>query len=484
MDELARARDRRGPRRARADPPGEPVAPLRRLAGEHPPVVHQPPALVGPPAARSGTAARRPTSGSRRRGRGLGARPRRARHVVQLGAVAVRHARLARRHAGAARLLPDRRALDRARHPLPLGRAHGDDGPALRRRRPVQRRLRPLGDPGARRPAHEQVARHRHRPARRRSTATAPTRCASGCSRCPRPRTCATASEKVEQGQALANKLFNASRFVLLNVRADAAAGPRADDGRGPLDPLAPAAHRRRHAASPRRVRLRQGGARALRLRLRRAVRLVPGARQGPRRTTRTCSATLLHVLRETLALAHPVIPFVTEELWALRAAGATGCSPAPARPCRTSRLRRRGRRAPDRRRDRRGDRGALLAQRGGRAPGHAAARAAQRRRLPADGAARRAARAPGPRGRRGVADDPAASIPVPGGAIELLASEVVDPQAEARKRDARRQELEAEIARAEGKLANAGFVAKAPPALVDAEREKLERLRAELASL
>ena len=80
--------------------------------------------------------------------------------------------------------------------------------------------------------------------------------------------------------------------------------------------------------------------------------------------------------------------------------------------------------------------------------------------------------------------EDAAASIPVPGGAIELLASEVVDPQAEARKRDARRQELEAEIGRAEGKLANPGFVAKAPAALVDTEREKLERLRAELATL
>ena len=46
------------------------------------------------------------------------------------GAVAVRDARLARRDARAARLLPDRRALDGARHPLPVGRADGDVGPA------------------------------------------------------------------------------------------------------------------------------------------------------------------------------------------------------------------------------------------------------------------------------------------------------------------------------------------------------------------
>ena len=68
-------------------------------------------------------------------GAGLGARPRRARHLVLLGAVAVRDARLARGDARAARLLPDRRALDGARHPLPVGRAHGDDGPRVHRRR-------------------------------------------------------------------------------------------------------------------------------------------------------------------------------------------------------------------------------------------------------------------------------------------------------------------------------------------------------------
>jgi valyl-tRNA synthetase len=70
----------------------------------------------------------------------------------------------------------------------------------------------------------------------------------------------------------------------------------------------------------------------------------------------------------------------------------------------------------------------------------------------------------------------------MPTGAVEIWGG--VDPADEARKREAQRKELEAEIARAEGKLANAGFVAKAPDAVVQAERDKLERLRAELEAL
>jgi hypothetical protein len=38
------------------------------------------------------------------------------------------------------------------------------------------------------------------------------------------------------------------------------------------------------------------------------------------------CAATLLHVLTETVALAHPLIPFVTEEIYA-HIPGARGCS-------------------------------------------------------------------------------------------------------------------------------------------------------------
>ncbi len=40
------------------------------------------------------------------------------------------------------------------------------------------------------------------------------------------------------------------------------------------------------------------------------------------------------------------------------------------------------------------------------------------------------------------------------------------------------------EIKRAEGKLANEGFVAKAPDHVVQAEREKLDQLRRELEEL
>ena len=180
------------------------------------------------------------------RGRGLGARPRRARHVVLLGAVAVRHARLARRHARAARLLPDRRALDGARHPLPLGRADGDDGPA--------------SSPATSRSTDVYVHSVIQAPDGRRMSKSLGTgidpldeievhgadAVRFGLLAMSSTQDVRYRAEKVAQGQALANKLFNASRFVLLQGRReDADAGAAAGDGRGPLDPLAAAARRR-----------------------------------------------------------------------------------------------------------------------------------------------------------------------------------------------------------------------------------------------
>ena len=47
-----------------------------------------------------------------------------------------------------------------------------------------------------------------------------------------------------------------------------------------------------------------------------------------------------------------------------------------------------------------------------------------------------------------------------------------------------RAAELRSEVERGERKLANEGFVAKAPPEVVEAERLKLEGYRAELQEL
>jgi valyl-tRNA synthetase len=72
------------------------------------------------------------------------------------------------------------------------------------------------------------------------------------------------------------------------------------------------------------------------------------------------------------------------------------------------------------------------------------------------------------------------ATVPTPLGAVEILATEGLDLGAAERKVEEERARLDKEIARAEGKLGNAGFAAKAPPAVVEGERAKLERLRAE----
>jgi valyl-tRNA synthetase len=80
--------------------------------------------------------------------------------------------------------------------------------------------------------------------------------------------------------------------------------------------------------------------------------------------------------------------------------------------------------------------------------------------------------------------DEAAAAVAVPGGAVQVLASGDIDPEEAARRVAQQRSQLEGEIKRAESKLANEKFVAKAPPQVVEAEREKLARYRAELERL
>jgi valyl-tRNA synthetase len=291
--------------------------------------------------------------------------------------------------------------------------------------------------------------------------------------------------EKAQQGQALANKLFNAARFVLLSVDPDArpAPEPRSAEDRWILSRL-----QRIAAHTAQRIETYDFSHAALGLyefvygelcdwylELVKH-RLRPEADPEDRRAL---SATLKHVLRGTLAIAHPLIPFVTEELWAHAApeagllAGARYPSADPA--------------LIDEQAEQVVGRliAAVQALRRWRDTVELAARVIVPARLEAsgyDGLADSVGRLSRFEFRPGGAE-PVASIPVPGGHVAVL-EVAVDLQAAQRRRQAQRDRLEAEIARVEGKLANRGFVDKAPAPVVQAQRERLAELQAELDAL
>src|SRR6185312_12647794 len=280
-------------------------------------------------------------------------------------------------------------------------------------------------------------------------------------------------SEKVQQGQRLANKLFNASRYVLLNVSDEASAEPRPQTvyDRWILSRLQAA--KAAFAESLARFDFSRGVLGLYDFVYGELCDWYLEFTKG-REFDEDLSATMLYLLRETLALAHPMIPFVTEELW--------GHVPGTEGLLATSRLT-----EPD----------ASLLDEAAEAEIAAVIEAVTALRswrdeagvkpgqvLPAridglDGAADLVARM----ARLDLAGEgePTATVSVPGGSVEIRAGDLVDREAEARKAQAERERLQQEIARAEAKLANEGFVAKAPPHLVQAERDKLERMRQEL---
>jgi valyl-tRNA synthetase len=61
---------------------------------------------------------------------------------------------------------------------------------------------------------------------------------------------------------------------------------------------------------------------------------------------------------------------------------------------------------------------------------------------------------------------------------VQVLPSDAFDPAEAERRREARREQLAAEIERAERKLANEQFVERAPAEVVAEERRKLEEYR------
>ncbi len=286
--------------------------------------------------------------------------------------------------------------------------------------------------------------------------------------------------DKLAQGLQLTNKLWNAARLILLGVSPDARAKPEpaAVEDRWILSRL-----ERARTQTAERIERFDFAHAALGL-----YEFVYGelcdwylelVKPRLRAGEPALEATLLHVLTQTLQVAHPMIPFVTEEIYryipGTEGLLAAGLPDAPATPVDETAEASVGRVIE-----------AVQALRGWRDFAGVRAAATVPARLAATGyeeteehlsrLARLAFTADGA--------EPVASVPVPGGTVEILPSDDVDLEGAQRRLAARRAKLEEEIERAERKLANQGFVDKAPPEVVQAERDKLKRLKDELESL
>jgi valyl-tRNA synthetase len=285
--------------------------------------------------------------------------------------------------------------------------------------------------------------------------------------------------EKVAQGQQLTNKLWNAARLILLGVGPDVRArvAPARVEDRWILSRLA-----RAKAELASRIGRYDFSHAALGIYDFVYGELCDWYLELVKPRLRTgepeLAATLVHLLTETVALAHPLIPFETEEihsyipgaegLLAQRVASAAEARDESAELAIGNVIE------------------AVQALRAWRDLAGVKAGAEVEGRLAAVGYEEtgehlsRLARV----SLNGGAGEAVASVPVPGGAVEILAGAGIDVQGAQRKLDERRAQLRDEMDRAQRKLANQGFVAKAPPAVVQGERDKLKRLGAELEAL
>jgi len=278
---------------------------------------------------------------------------------------------------------------------------------------------------------------------------------------------------KVQQGRDLANKLWNASRLILLNA-ADVSPAPRPTsvEDRWILSKV------ERTIASVTEKLETYDFAHAVQEAYSFFWRdlcdwyleiVKPRLYDGEEEV----SATLLYALERVLALLHPTMPFVSEEIWNFHPAR-EGHLAVHAFPVAEEALV-----DPAAEEDVEG--GIRLTQRLRAWRDLAGVPAGTT--LPAviDGV-----EPPGFVARLsrfefdGVGADPVASV----GPVRVLDSDQLDAGAVAARLDKRREELRAEVERGERKLGNEGFVAKAPAEVVEEERGKLERYRNELAEL
>jgi valyl-tRNA synthetase len=285
--------------------------------------------------------------------------------------------------------------------------------------------------------------------------------------------------EKVQQGERLANKLFNAARFVLLSLGegAPAAPAPTTVEDRWILSRLA-----RFELELSARIEAYDFPRAALALYdfvygelCDWYIELVKGRLGEPQ-----LDATLRFVLRETLQLAHPMMPFVTEELWRYLGEEGEGLLAGVVRvPLGAATV------DPDAEAALERVIAATQAIRNWRDVVGVKQGGTLAARLDADGWAQEAAAlfARIARLELGAGEAPAlAAVAIPGGVLSVL--EGVDLGAHEERRERERARIAAEIERLRAKLANAAFVANAPAEVVAAEREKLAAFEAELAAL
>jgi valyl-tRNA synthetase len=278
---------------------------------------------------------------------------------------------------------------------------------------------------------------------------------------------------KVQQGRDLANKLWNASRLILLNA-ADVSPAPRPTcvEDRWLLSRL------ERTVASVTEKLETYDFAHAVGEAYSFFWRdlcdwyleiVKPRLYDGEEEV----AATLLYALERVLGLLHPLMPFVTEEIWSYHPAR-QGHLAVHSFPVADESL-------VDPAAEEDVESGIRLTQRlrawrdlagvpaGATLPAvidgvEPPAFVSRLSRFAFDGAGA----------------EPVASV----GPVRVLDSDQLDAAAVAKRLEKRREELQAEVERGERKLGNEKFVAKAPAEVVEEERGKLERYRNELEEL
>ncbi len=287
--------------------------------------------------------------------------------------------------------------------------------------------------------------------------------------------------DRVKQGSDLANKLWNASRLILLGVQEGVEAS--ADHAEAPEDRWIVSRLERVTARSAELIECFELSAAALELyeafwsqlcdwylELAKPRLYEAG---GDRMAV---SATLLHALDRMLRLLHPIMPHVTEEVWSFMP-GTDGdlLAVAPYPEPDPARIDERAEAEVGRSIE------AITALRRYRDEARVKPSAVLPARMAAEGydglvgQVARLARLDFD----GAADgEVAAEVPIPGGAVLLLADPAFDPEEAGRRAEGRAAKLGAEISRLEAKLANERFVQGAPAAVVEGERTKLADYR------